>query len=74
MYRFFSLVIFITIFALSQENSDVDQVFVIKGAVKDNANLLPLSSVNILNLNTIKGTVTNDKGRFEINAKLNDTL
>ncbi len=74
MNRFFSLVFFISIFAFSQENSDVDQVFVVKGAVKDNANLLPLSSVSILNLNTIKGTVTNEKGRFEINAKVNDTL
>jgi hypothetical protein len=41
--------------------------------VNDNTNL-PISSVNIINLNKVIGAVSNDKGYFEINASVNDTL
>jgi hypothetical protein len=33
-----------------------------------------MSSVHVLNLNTIVGSISNDKGVFEIEAKANDTL
>ena len=33
-----------------------------------------LESVNIVNLNLVRGTATNNKGEFKISAKANDTL
>lgn len=46
----------------------------ISGVVVNEANLLPKSDVNVINLNTVKGTTTNGMGEFEIEAKVNDTL
>ncbi|MBC7523446.1 MAG: carboxypeptidase-like regulatory domain-containing protein [Flavobacterium sp.] len=44
-------------------------------AVIINANtLLPLSNVNIINVNRVKGTISNSKGSFEIEASPTDTL
>ncbi len=44
-------------------------------AIIINANtLLPLSNVNIINVNRVKGTVSNLKGSFEIEASPTDTL
>lgn len=41
--------------------------------VNDNTNQ-PLSNVNIINLNKVRGTTTDSNGRFEINVHVNDTL
>ena len=41
--------------------------------VNDNTNQ-PLSNVNIINLNKVRGTTTDGNGRFEINVHVNDTL
>ncbi|MGX7668607.1 carboxypeptidase-like regulatory domain-containing protein [Flavobacterium pedocola] len=46
----------------------------ISGVVVNEANLLPKKDVNVINLNTVKGTTTNGMGEFEIEAKVNDTL
>lgn len=46
----------------------------ISGTVVNEANLLPKKDVNVINLNTVKGTSTNGMGEFEIEAKVNDTL
>lgn len=74
MNRFIFFFLFLTYVSFAQQQVNDDKLYTIKGFVKDNANLLPLSNVHILNLNIIKGTITNEKGRFEINAKVNDTL
>ncbi|MEI2420108.1 carboxypeptidase-like regulatory domain-containing protein, partial [Arthrospira platensis SPKY2] len=34
----------------------------------------PLVNVHILNMNSVKGSITNEKGIFSIEAKVNDTL
>ena len=57
-----------TVFCFSQENTTV------KGVVINSADDSPLESVNIVNLNQVVGTSTNEKGEFEIRAKANDTL
>lgn len=44
------------------------------GVVINSADGKPLESVNIVNLNQVIGTTTNDKGEFKISAKANDTL
>ena len=33
-----------------------------------------LSAAHILNLNTVEGTITNDKGYFELPTRTNDTI
>lgn len=46
----------------------------VRGVVVDAADGKPMESVNIVNINEVKGTTTNLKGEFEIRAKANDTL
>src|SRR5699024_1876243 len=46
----------------------------VKGVVLNAANDLPLENVNIVNLNQVTGTSTNEKGEFSIRAAVNDTL
>jgi hypothetical protein len=46
----------------------------VKGIVISTTTVQPLESVNIVNLNQVKGTSTDDKGAFEIKANANDTL
>jgi hypothetical protein len=46
----------------------------VSGIVVNASNGQPLESVNIVNLNQVKGTATNSEGSFQIAAKVNDTL
>ncbi len=63
----FSLLM-VTSFCLAQE------VNTIKGTVISTTSTQPMEGVNIVNLNLVKGTSTNENGAFEIRAKVNDTL
>jgi hypothetical protein len=66
------LCIFFCFSALSQEKSN--RLVKVTGTVKDENSLKTLSNVHIINLNTVKGSITNEKGYFEIEASINDTL
>lgn len=55
-------------------NSFAQNENVIKGTVMNDANDNVLENVNIVNLNQVKGTTTNEKGEFAIKAAVNDTL
>lgn len=46
----------------------------ISGTVQNDQTLLPISNVNVINLNKSRGSNTNEKGYFEIEASVNDTL
>lgn len=46
----------------------------ISGTIQNDNSLLPIANVNIININKVIGTTTNEKGFFEINASVNDTL
>lgn len=59
---------FVTSFCVSQEDITV------KGTVISTTTTEPLESVNIVNLNLVKGTSTDENGHFEILARANDTL
>ena len=61
----FCLVAFIS---FAQEETTV------KGIVISTTTDQPLEGVNIVNLNQVKGTATDNLGTFEIKAKANDTL
>ncbi|WP_299013584.1 carboxypeptidase-like regulatory domain-containing protein [uncultured Polaribacter sp.] len=67
--------IFCLLFAVSYySQTDSLKVQKLKGqiihAVKNNA----LSAAHVLNLNTVNGTITNDKGFFELPTRVNDTI
>lgn len=47
---------------------------IIKGVVLNAANNFPLENVNIVNLNKVIGTSTNENGEFSIRASVDDTL
>ncbi|WP_291103046.1 MULTISPECIES: carboxypeptidase-like regulatory domain-containing protein [unclassified Flavobacterium] len=46
----------------------------VSGIILNDNNQLPLSNVNIININKVRGTTTNEKGFFEIDVTANDTL
>lgn len=46
----------------------------IEGTVMNDANDVLMENVNIVNLNQVKGTITDEKGEFAIKAVVNDTL
>ncbi|RIA10086.1 carboxypeptidase-like protein [Flavobacteriaceae bacterium MAR_2010_72] len=64
----FILLGFVTFLGFAQD------VTTVKGIVISTTTDQPLESVNIVNLNQVKGTSTDDKGAFQITAKANDTL
>src|SRR5690554_3296668 len=64
---FISLILF-TAHSFAQENN------IIKGTVMNDADDKLLENVNIVNLNQVIGTTTNEKGEFAIKAAVNDTL
>jgi len=70
MNRFLTLILlcFLSTLTYAQEPSYVE------GTVFSLSNSEPLESVNIVNLNQVKGTTTNKKGEFKMTAKVNDTL
>ncbi|MDH3323906.1 MAG: carboxypeptidase-like regulatory domain-containing protein, partial [Flavobacteriaceae bacterium] len=46
----------------------------LKGKIISITDKKPLQSAHIVNLNSVRGTITNTKGQFEIPAKANDTI
>lgn len=65
------LLLFTTILTFSQETQTSKKV---TGTIVSNNTLLPLANVNIINVNKVKGTMTNTKGYFEIDVTQSDTL
>lgn len=59
---------FVTGLSWSQDDTTV------KGRVVTSGTMEGLENVNIVNLNQVIGTATNDEGEFEIRAQANDTL
>ncbi|WP_081211615.1 carboxypeptidase-like regulatory domain-containing protein [Salegentibacter sediminis] len=47
---------------------------VVSGTVMNAANDKPIERVHIVNLNQVKGAVSDEDGKFELPAKVNDTL
>ncbi len=50
------------------------QIKVLKGQVVHAETKKALSAAHILNLNTVNGTITNEKGFFELPTRVNDTI
>jgi hypothetical protein len=71
--RYFVVFIFILIsnFFYAQNNPKIERV---QGIIVEDNVFKPLYNAHILNLNLVKGTTSNEKGIFEIEAAVNDTL
>lgn len=71
---------FITLVVWSQEtvNSKKDSTVVnfstINGKVLNASNNVVIENVHVVNLNSVKGTLTNENGNFMIKAAVNDTI
>ena len=70
----FLLFLFLLIGFSAFSQQDSLQVRQLKGQVIDADNEKVLSAAHVLNLNTVEGTITNDKGFFEIPTRVNDTI
>lgn len=71
------LIILLTTFCFAQKdtnNQPERDEHTILGKVINAKNDSIIGSVNIVNLNSIKGSITNTKGEFKIKAAVNDTL
>ena len=76
----FSLLILSSFFGFSQETandsipSENSSIVTIRGQIVDGVNKKPLTGAHVFNMNTIRGSITNAEGYFEVPAKANDTL
>jgi hypothetical protein len=68
------LVVFLFIFVSFHSFSQTGISQKISGTIQNENTLLPIANVNIVNLNKSRGTNTNERGYFEIEASVNDTL
>ena len=66
---FFFLVVSATAFAQVKEPSQK-----VDGIIISNTTRQPISSVNIININKVRGATTDVRGFFEIDVQVNDTL
>lgn len=64
----------IILFFVLPQQLIAQQIEIVGGKIIDASNDKPMENVNIVNLNQVFGTATNQEGAFEIQAKVNDTL
>ncbi len=65
---------FSTVNSYSQDSTSTKTPTTVKGTIISSTTEGPLSEVNIVNINQVKGVATDDNGEFEIKARANDTL
>lgn len=66
--------IILTLFLVFTTQLFSQNIHKLKGQIVDGETKKTLSAAHILNLNSVVGTITNDKGTFEITAQANDTI
>jgi len=66
------LFLLLSLIGFSQE--DNTRTKILKGQIIHAENKSVLSAAHVLNLNTVQGTITDDKGFFELPTKANDTI
>ena len=69
--HFFYLFISLLVFNLA---SAQDQTSLLKGKIKNDSTDEYMSSVHVLNLNSVEGVISDRQGNFEIAVKARDTL
>lgn len=80
---FFSTLLLINFYGFSQEKTeseidtiqvDPDLIVNIKGEIVNGFDKKPLGGAHVFNMNSVRGSVTNNDGSFSIPTKLNDTI
>ena len=71
--RYFAVFLFLLLSFKGFSQSD-SPIVKITGTIVNDKFLLPISNVNIINVNRVRATVTKTNGQFEIDAAVNDTL
>ena len=70
--RIFAVLLFCFFwFAASAQETAPQKV---SGIIVNDNTMLPVANVNIINLNRVRGTVSDEKGFFELEVAVNDTL
>ena len=64
----------IILFFVLPQQLIAQQIEIVGGKIVDASNDKPMENVNIVNLNQVFGTATNQEGEFKIQARANDTL
>ena len=73
--RYFVVFLFsILSFSAFSQTKEAKKQETVTGTIVSDITLLPVPGVNIININTVKGTLTDAKGNFTIDATANDTL
>ncbi|MGB0177725.1 MAG: hypothetical protein ACPF9D_11200, partial [Owenweeksia sp.] len=62
---FFCVMVFCTLFSSAQQ---------LRGWVIDDEEKVPISNVHVINKRTLKGTLSDDEGRFSIKLDWGDTI
>ena len=73
-YLFILFLSLTTVQSYSQDSTKTKTPTKAKGTIVSASTNLPLSGANIVNINQVVGTATNDDGEFQIKANVNDTL
>ncbi len=71
--RYFA-VFFLFFFTIGTQAQDKTLAQKVTGTIINDNTLLPISNANVININKVKGSVTNARGYFEIEAAVNDTI
>lgn len=72
--RYFVVFLFLVLSFSSFAQETKDEPTTVTGTIVNGMTLFPIENVSIININTVKGTITNSKGNFTIDARVNDTL
>ncbi|RAR48557.1 carboxypeptidase-like regulatory domain-containing protein [Flavobacterium lacus] len=67
-------VVFLLFIAFQLSAQEKERTEKVTGTVLNDSDSKPLSNVNIINMNSVRGSISNNEGVFEISVQVNDTL
>lgn len=67
-------VVFLLFISLQLTAQNTERTQKVSATVLDDSKSKPLQNVNVINLNSVRGAITDDLGVFEMNVAVNDTL
>jgi hypothetical protein len=70
--RYFT--VFLLFFSIISYSQDTPPIQIVTGTVVNDNTLFPIFNANVINVNKVKGTVTNNRGYFELEVSVSDTL
>jgi hypothetical protein len=68
------VVFFFLVFSATAVSQVLETSQKVNGIISNSNTRLPISNVNIINVNKVRGATTDSKGYFEIEVQVNDTL